>query len=89
MYIPGFAGRSSSLGSSSVSRSHSSSLRHVSNSQAQTFQQGSSNPYTFNGRNMAPELHDWLIEELGINILFTDRTKTGIRICWRRYKEIT
>ena len=38
---------------------------------------------------MSSELCDRLIEELGINILFTDRTKTGIRISWGRYREIS
>jgi hypothetical protein len=52
-------------------------------------QQGSSNSFTFNGRNMTPELRDRLIEELGIDILFTDRSKTGIRVCWGRYLEIS
>jgi hypothetical protein len=101
--IPGFAGRSVSLGSG-PSTSHGSSSRmgsvpprdrsthtpafqhSVSNLQA--FQQGSSNPYTFNGRNMTSELRERLIEELGINTFFTDRSKTGIRICWGRYLEI-
>jgi hypothetical protein len=109
MYIPGFAGRSSSLGSRSVSGSHS--VSHGASAHAQTFQQGSSNPYAFagrnmapdtqmfqqgssnpyafTGRNMAPELQDRLIDEFGINTLFTDRTKTGIRVCWGRYREIS
>jgi hypothetical protein len=38
---------------------------------------------------MSLELRDRLIEELGINVLFTDRTKTGIRISWGRYNEIS
>jgi ribulose kinase len=38
---------------------------------------------------MTSELRDRLIEELGINILFTDRTKTGIRFCWGRHTEIS
>ena len=101
MYIPGFAGRSTSLGSgrstslgsSSVPprgpSTHTPAFQHgVSNPHAQAFQQGSSNPYAFNGRNMASELRDRLIEELGIDILFTDRSKTGIRVCWGRYLEI-
>lgn len=93
MYIPGFAGRSSSLGShSSGSRSVPRGPTHMpagtSNLQTQTFQQGSSNPFAFTGRNMSTDLRDRLIEELGINVLFTDRSKTGIRICWGRYLEI-
>jgi hypothetical protein len=38
---------------------------------------------------MAPQLQDRLIEELNINVLFTDRSKTGIRVCWGRFLEIT
>jgi|SRR5882762_257777 len=97
MYIPGFAGRSSSLGSRSGSASvsvprgpstHTPASQHGSNLHMQMFQQGSSNPYAFTGRNMTSELRDRLIEELGINIHFTDRSKTGIRVCWGRYMEI-
>jgi hypothetical protein len=53
------------------------------------FQQGSSNPYTFTGRNMSKILRDRLIEELGINIFFTDRNKTGLHFGWGRYLEVT
>ena len=97
MRIPGFSGRSTSLGSSSgfgslPSRGPSTHppafQQGASNPHAQSIQQGSSNPYSFTGRNMTSELRDWLIEELGINILFTDRSKTGIRFCWGRYLEI-
>ena len=97
MCIPGFAGRSTSLGSSSrlssvppraLSTQTPASQHGVSNPHAQSFQQGSSNPYSFTGRNMTSELRDRLIEELGINIFFTDRSKTGIRVCWGRYLEI-
>jgi hypothetical protein len=80
MFIPGFAGRSSSLGSRSVSGSRSDSP---------TFQQGSSNPFLFTGRNMSSLLRDCLVEELGINTFFTNRTKTGINFCWGRYLAIT
>lgn len=53
------------------------------------FQQGSSNPYSFTtGRNMSSMLRDRLIEELGIDHFFTDRSKTGLRFCWGRYLEI-
>jgi len=38
---------------------------------------------------MTSSLRDRLIEELGIDVHFTDRTKTGIRVCWGRYLEIT
>lgn len=90
MIIPGFAGRSSSLGSRSTSGSHSrGTSAHMPAFQPNAFQQGSSNPYAFTGRNMTPQLRDRLMEELGIDVLFTDRLKTGIRFCWGRYKEIS
>jgi len=38
---------------------------------------------------MTPELRDRLIDELGIDILFTDCSKIGIRVCWGRYLEIS
>jgi hypothetical protein len=82
LYLPGFAGRSSSLGSRSVSGSRS-------DSQKPTFQQGSSNSLVFTGRNMSAALRDRLAEELGIDNYFTNRSKTGIRFCWGRYLEIT
>jgi hypothetical protein len=88
VYIPGFAGRSTSLGSQSQSGSHSCSHSRGP-SMMPNFQQGSSNPLAFTGRNMTVELRDRLVEELRIDNLFTDRTKTGIRFCWGRHTEIT
>jgi hypothetical protein len=38
---------------------------------------------------MSAKLHERLIEEFAINVLFTDHTKTGIRICWGHYLEIS
>ena len=54
-----------------------------------SFQQGSSNPFAFTGQNMTSMLRDRLVEELGINIFFTDRSMTGIHFCWGRYLAIT
>ena len=87
LYLPGFAGRSSSLGSRSASGSRLDSYTPVS--QMPTFQQGSSNPFGFTGRNMSAALRDRLVEELGIDGYFTNRTKTGIHFCWGRYLAIT
>jgi hypothetical protein len=52
------------------------------------FQQGSSNSFTFTGCNMSPALRERLVEELGIDVFFTNRSKTGIRFCWGRYLAI-
>ena len=38
---------------------------------------------------MSSVLRDRLVEELGIDTFFTNRTKTGIRFCWGRYLAIT
>ena len=38
---------------------------------------------------MSPALRDHLVEELGINIFFTNRSKTGIHFCWGCYLAIT
>ena len=46
------------------------------------FQHGSSNPYTFTGWNMSNTLHDRLVEELGIDIFFTDHNKTCLHFGW-------
>jgi hypothetical protein len=86
-YIPGFAGRSSSLGSGSASVSHSGS--RAPSLQVSAFQQGSSNVYAFAGKNMSTALCNRLVEELGVDIYFPDRNKSGIRFCWGRYLEIT
>ena len=86
VYLPGFAGRSTSFGSCSVSGSCSGS--HAPSGQMPIFQQGSSNPYTFTGWNMSSMLQDHLIEELGIDVFFTDHTKTGLRFCWGWYLEV-
>ena len=85
LYLPGFAGRSSSLGSRSVSGSRSDTPP----SQMPTFQQGPSNPFTFTGRNMSDTLRNRLVEELGIDIYFTNRSSSGLRFCWGRYLAIT
>jgi hypothetical protein len=38
---------------------------------------------------MSSTLRDRLVEELGIDIFFTNRSKTGIRFCWGHYLAIT
>lgn len=38
---------------------------------------------------MSSILRDRLVEELGIDVFFTNRSKTGIRFCWGRYLAIT
>ena len=43
----------------------------------------------FTGRNMSPMLRNRLVEELGINIFFTNCSQTGIHFCWGRYLAIT
>ena len=80
VYLPGFSGRSTSFGSHSVSGSRSGS--RAPSGQMPIFQQGSSNPFTFTGQNMSSMLRDQLIKELGIDVFFTDHTKTGLRFCW-------
>ena len=36
----------------------------------------------FTGRNTSPMLHNCLVEELGVNIFFTNCSQTGICFCW-------
>ena len=43
----------------------------------------------FTGQNMSPMLCNRLVEELGINIFFTNHSQTGIRFCWGCYLAIT
>jgi len=38
---------------------------------------------------MSSTLRDRLVDELGIDVLYTNRGKTGIRFCWGRYLAIT
>jgi len=51
-------------------------------------QQGSSNSFTSWPKHDS-RITDRLIDELGIDILFTDCSKIGIRVCWGRYLEIS
>ena len=43
----------------------------------------------FTGRNMSSVLRSRLVEELGIDVFFTNHSQTGIRFCWGRYLAIT
>ena len=43
----------------------------------------------FTGQNMSPMLQNCLVDELEINIFFTNRSQTGIHFCWGRYLAIT
>ena len=42
----------------------------------------------FTGQNMSPMLCNHLVEELDINIFFTNHSQTGIHFCWGRYLAI-
>jgi hypothetical protein len=43
----------------------------------------------FSGRNMSSVLRNRLVEELEIDIFYTNRSQTGIHFCWGRYLAIT
>jgi hypothetical protein len=58
------------------------------NPPSSAFEQGSSADTWFKGRNtISPKLHARLVEELGINPLYTDRNKPGLQFAWGRYLE--
>ena len=43
----------------------------------------------FTGQNMSSMLRNHLVEELGIDVFFTNCSQTGTHICWGRYLVIT
>ena len=86
--MPGFTGRLGSSDSHSRSRTGSRMPSGHYYETPSAPEPGSSiGPWFVHKNTISPKLRDCLIEELGINSAYTDRTKQGLQVAWARYLE--